>query len=472
MQQDGQGGLPARATLIGKLSKDKKSNEILILDSGNIVLGRPESNLYNGETDLAGMNAIGYFASGVGYSELRLSLNGFKNLNKKANFYYLCSNVYDTKNKEICDRYIVKKVGNYSNYVKIGFISLISEDVVKALPENIRKQYVVVDPIESAKLCIKELKSPKNNVDLVIALTYLGYYDDESIVSSRTLAESVEGIDIIIDGRTAIKFEEPVTVNNTKIYQAFKWGLFLGEIDLSIKNKKIDNSDYKVHPVNYKIDKTASFDILEDDKKTLSAIKNKMSNYDKLINKPIAKIENENLDPKYSKFRETEIGNLICDAMLDYTGVDVAFQNAGGIGTVVIQSGQIKRNGLDDLIKYDNSLVILYLTGDEIIKLLEFSVNNQGKGGFLQVAGIRFVYSKKMGRIIEAKINNQDVIRSNYYKVVINSWLADGGDGYKIFTQIKDKINLSILHREIVYNYLEKLKIYTPFLDGRIKIID
>jgi hypothetical protein len=77
-----------------------------------------------------------------------------------------------------------------------------------------------------------------------------------------------------------------------------------------------------------------------------------------------------------------------------------------------------------------------------------------------------------MGRIIEAKINNQDVIRSNYYKVVINSWLADGGDGYKIFTQIKDKINLSILHREIVYNYLEKLKIYTPFLDGRIKIID
>jgi len=87
-EADDQGGIPARAGLIKKLMDENKGSEFLILDSGGILLGRPESNLYNGETDIAGMNSTGYYASGVGKSELMLSKDGFQSLNDRADFIF------------------------------------------------------------------------------------------------------------------------------------------------------------------------------------------------------------------------------------------------------------------------------------------------------------------------------------------------------------------------------------------------
>jgi len=51
------------------------------------------------------------------------------------------------------------------------------------------------------------------------------------------------------------------------------------------------------------------------------------------------------------------VGNLICDAMLDYTKADVALQNAGGFGDDVLESKNINRMSFDKIIKYDNSIV-------------------------------------------------------------------------------------------------------------------
>lgn len=80
MGQDGQGGIPARAALIKKIIKDKKIgfNNYLILDAGGIIRGRPESNLFNGFPDIFGMDSTGYFASGVGVSELYYGAKYFK----------------------------------------------------------------------------------------------------------------------------------------------------------------------------------------------------------------------------------------------------------------------------------------------------------------------------------------------------------------------------------------------------------
>jgi len=44
------------------------------------------------------------------------------------------------------------------------------------------------------------------------------------------------------------KLDEPVTINNTKICQAYKWGLYLGEIKLKIIDRKIADFQYKLYP--------------------------------------------------------------------------------------------------------------------------------------------------------------------------------------------------------------------------------
>lgn len=471
MQAEGQGGIPARATLIKKLiGSDKKSN-VLILDTGSVFIGRPESDLYNGETDIAGMNAIGYDAVAIGITEIMRPKKEFDNINSIAEFYYISSNLFyksQTGDKEelVGDDYFIKKFGN----VTIGIFSLITEDALLQLPSQYKEDYIIKDPIVTAKEMVNILKT-KKKANIIIALTHLGYYPDDSKIGSRTLASSVKGIDIIIDGVTGLNFTEPVTIENTKIFQVMKWGLYVGEIDITF-DKEITDIKYKTHPVNYKENGVLVGEKLEDDPKVLEAIKKKMKDYDKLTKKKLTKVEKgKTLSTQGIRERETELGNLICDAILDYTKADIAFQNSGGIEQGNIDTDNITRNTFDSIIRYDNSIVTVNLTGREIKEILSYSMSRRGYGSFLQVAGVSFVYSKSNNSFKTIKIKNKEIDYDAIYKVAINSWLANGGDGYKIFID-KKKIDHKRIIREVVYDYIASQKILKPSLNNRIVIED
>ena len=132
----------------------------------------------------------------------------------------------------------------------------------------------------------------------MIGLTTLGYYEDNSKIGSNTLASNVSGIDIIIDGNTGLKIEEPILINKTRIVQAFRYGLFVGEIKLKVDNKKIVDFQYKLHPVNYKEQGQYIGTKLDEDQAVLKAIKGKMGSYDNLLNKKIANIKTGTFDVK------------------------------------------------------------------------------------------------------------------------------------------------------------------------------
>ncbi len=469
-----QGGMPARFSLIKKLSRDRKKSNIIILNSGGIVRGRPESNLYNGIPDIYGMNKIGYYASGAGTSEFYESAERLKDLNKKAKFKFLSSNVVavNEKDRYVCDRYIVKQIGG-SKGVKIGLFSLLTEEAINEISDQAKKDFVIANPIDTAKQIIAELKNKRNEADIVIALTHLGYYPDDANIGSRALASAVDGIDIIIDGRTGLKLDKPVIINNTKICQAFKWGLYLGEIKLTVVDKKISDFRYKLYPVNITDNGKYIEEQIKENSFVSSTIKGKMKNFESRQKSKIAVIDgNAELTTKEVRYKETEIGNLICDALLDYTKADVAIQNAGGIGENKSLSGTINRKSFDEIIKYDNSVVVCTVKGENILRILNYSMTGISTGRFLQVGGIKFNYSKSSKGFSEIYINGEPIDNLKFYKIAINSWLSDGADGYKIFTQIPDKIDYNIIHREVVYNYIEKQKNIKPAIDGRINIID
>ncbi len=474
MGEEKQGGMPARDTLIKKLSKGRKKSNILILNSGGIIRGRPESNLLDGLPDIIGMNNIGYFASGAGTSEFFESAEKLKEINKKARFYLLSSNVIAVNEKEryICDRYVIKEIGGAKG-IKIGIFSVIIENAFNEISENAKKDFVFANPIDTAKQVVGELKGERNKADIIIALTHLGYYPDDLNIGSRTLASSVNGIDIIIDGRTGMNLDEPAIINNTKICQVLKWGLYLGEIKLTVTDKKISDFRYKLYPVNLKKDGKYIDEQIKESNFILSSINGQIGNMDAKLNAEIAKIdENVKLNTKDINNKETEIGNLICDALLDYTKADIAFQNAGGINENESLSGSINRKSFEKIIKYDNSVVVCSIKGEDILKIINFSMNNMGTGSFLQVAGIKFIYSKSAKSFSNVLIGGKPIDNSKFYNVAINSWISDGADGYKIFTQIPDKIDYNIIHREVVYDYLAKIKTIKSVIEERIKIID
>ncbi|MCG8569065.1 MAG: 5'-nucleotidase C-terminal domain-containing protein [Spirochaetes bacterium] len=471
-QQTNVGGMAARGTLLKNLMSDSKAN-YLILDVGGITDGRAESNLFNGLPDITGMNDMKYNASGIGISEIRKNKEFFDTLNNEADFYFLCANLktFDRRQAEImlADPYYVVKIGGFKG-IKVGIFSVITEDAIQYLPEEAKLNFTIKDPIETAKSTVDTLIH-QEKVDMVIGLTYLGYYPDNVKTGSQTLAEQVSGINLIIDGRNGTPISAPYIIGNTYIYQTGKLGLTLGEIQLKIINKEITDFKFIQHPINYKINNHEPPSISEDSK-VLKNITRKMKNLDKLKTTKIASVKDEDLSSQGVYNGETSLGNLICDAMVSYFQIDAAFQNAGGLAEATISANaDINRETFKDIIKYENSVYIARVSGKQLKEILEFSHKRIGYGPFLQVGGLTYTYSKSKRMITQVIVGSETLDENKIYKIAFNSWLAQGGDNYQILQNLVQKEDMGISLDEILYEYLTTKKEINPVITNRINIV-
>jgi len=109
--------------------------------------------------------------------------------------------------------------------------------------------------------------------------------------------------------------------------------------------------------------------------------------------------------------RETNMGNLVADAMLwkaAAAGAQIAIQNGGGI-RVSIPAGPITLGQAMEVLPFGNYLVVLSLIGEQIIAALENGVSQVEKtaGRFPQVAGLKYTWdpAKPAGqRIVSVEV--------------------------------------------------------------------
>ena len=475
MNESGQGGIPARATLVKEEGGSRYKNNVLLLDAGGVFGGRPESNMFNGMPDIVGMNTMKYDCAAIGIPELQRTAKDFELLNQKCEFTYIGANVSImnkiTKRTELLsDDYFIKKVGG----LKVGIFSVITEDAKYLIRPSYQSEYIISDPIKAANSAASKLKREKN-CDIVIALTYLGYYpEDPQAMDTEALANNIKNVDIIIDGRTSIDNEDPDIINEIPIFQVGKWGLSVGEINLIIKNNKVAEWTYKIHPVNRKVngeyvgDKT-----YEDDFVTLAAIKGAMATYDAVAGARLCKVDPDfDFDITAVRFAECDFGNLLCDAVLEYTGADAVLMNTGGIDPKAkVDPNKITRKSFDNVITFDNPVVVIAMTGKEIRDSLQYSINRKGYGSFLQIAGITCDYNSR-GQVFNVCKNGLPLEDHLHYRVAVSSWMLLGGDGYGSLKNCPVKAEASMLIREILYNYAEEKEILTVPKGGRINAID
>lgn len=140
---------------------------------------------------------------------------------------------------------------------------------------------------------------------------------------------------------------------------------------------------------------------------------------------------------------EAPLGNLVTDAMRAGTGSDVAVLNAGALrldGYVL--PGPLTRYNLEALFPYgdDTRVVTVTLTGSRLREVLEHGVSDAsyGRGGFLQVSGVRYVVDRGQpsGQRIVGPITRFDsrlVTVDERLRVALPGYLAcSGGDGYRV----------------------------------------
>lgn len=171
---------------------------------------------------------------------------------------------------------------------------------------------------------------------------------------------------------------------------------------------------------------------------------------------------------------ETNLSNMITEAMLWKTGADIALTNGGGI-RASIPAGEITVGDIISVLPFGNYVVTKELKGSEVIAALEHGISDYPatKGAFPQIAGmkVKFDPSKAPGeRVVKVTMNSgEELLPDSYYLVATNDFMAVGGDDYQMFKDKPEAGNFEGID-EILIDYIKVKGITETEKDGRMSV--
>lgn len=456
------GGIAYLAAKANELRKEKPS---LLLSAGDMIQGNNWANLFQGESVIEWMNEMRFDAMVLGNHEFDFGQEVLKKRISEARFPILGANV---EGVERLKPYVIKELKG----IKVALIGVVTEDVpLSTHPRNVAG----LNFISPMKIIEKYIKELKNKIDVMVVLSHSGYPAD------RMLAEKVEGIDVIVGGHSHTKITKPVSIGKTLIVQAWEHGKALGVVDLTIKDGKVIRSEGRLEEIKPEEGR--------EDRATLALLNKYKGKVDAVLNEKIGEAEVD-LDGENVRKRETNLGNFIADIMRRISGADITLINGGGIRTS-IKKGEVRVKDVYSVLPFDNYIVAIKLTGQQIREALEHGVSavEDEEGRFPQVSGLTFTYSpseKRGSRIKEISVAGHSIDFDREYVVATNDFLAAGGDGYKAFGEaIKSSRDFSVMGgmmkgekvvysdsgrwlRDVVVEYIKELKRIAPTVEGRI----
>ncbi len=183
------------------INKRRTQHPAILLDAGGFCNPAQGSKAaFNLDYFFEGMRMIGYAAAGIGADEIRFGRKRLLERVDRAGFELLSANIYDKRGGAMLGtKYTVIKAGGKKTLigtkggVKIGVFSVALPLFIHEIDPNIPLYYDVLDPRIAALEAVSVLKG--KGCDLIVALSYQGWS------KSLALAESIDGIDIVINGR-------------------------------------------------------------------------------------------------------------------------------------------------------------------------------------------------------------------------------------------------------------------------------
>ncbi|MBO0441220.1 5'-nucleotidase C-terminal domain-containing protein [Candidatus Enterococcus ikei] len=467
-----------------KTYKDLIQPELLI-DAGDAFQGLPISNFSKGMDMVKAMNEVGYDAMAVGNHEFDFGYDTAMKYKKALNFPILSNNTFKDGKLAFEPYKIIEKNGK--TYAIIGVTT--PETATKTHPNNVHG-VTFKDPITETKKAIKDIqKDHAKQIDAYVVTGHLGI-DETTPHEWRgdTLAESLskEFSDLnitVLDGHshTAVNGGKPF--GNVMYTQTGNYlnNVGLVTVDLTDLSKKTAS----LTPADTLAD-------LAEDPAVKAIVDAARANFEKENSKII--IENNpyqfNGERDNVRTRETNLGNLIGDAMFAYgqdgfkNPTDFAVTNGGGI-RANIEPGKVTLGDVIAVMPFGNTISQIEVTGAQVKDMFEFSLRsmaqkdeadnvildeyNQPKlganGGFLHVSSTIRVYydSTKKGSLMPADEGNgtdktivgerilfievqnrktgtfEPIDKKATYHMATNDFLAAGGDGYDMLGGKRDE---------------------------------
>ena len=464
-------GTLVRANTYIKKQREKYGDNLLLIDNGDILQGQPcvywTNYVMPEDENLAAsvINYMKYDAETVGNHDVEPGHKVYDKWIREVRCPLLGANIVkeEYKNGEANPASIYTGLKPYSVHykdgVKIVIIGMLTPAIPNWLNKSIWKGIEFEEMVSCAKKWVKYIQDFERP-DLIFGLFHSGLNggiktDEYEEDATESVAKEVPGFDIIFFGHDHQVHNEWITNKTGKKVLCIDPSCYVknvaeAEIELTYKNGHLTKKDIKGEIVSV-LDEDIDQQMLNHFQPTIDKVK-------KYVNQRIGYFESP-IYTRESFFGNSAFTDLVHNLQMQISKADISF-NAPLSFNMVIQAGDVTQGDMFKLYRYENLLFVLRMTGEEIRKHLEFSYDmwvntmtspddhalrlndaskdDQQRTGFQyytfnfdSACGIDYEVDLTKPDGQKVKIlqmsNGQPFDEKKWYKVVMNSYRANGG---------------------------------------------
>lgn len=473
------GGAAFLAARIAELRREQPAS--VVISTGDLIGASPlVSALFRDEPTIEVMNEIGVDVNAVGNHEFDQGVAELRRLvaggcaatprgefatcahptgrYEGARFPFLAANVIDRDGGTLFAPYLVKVFDG----VRVGFIGAVTRSTPGiVMPRGIAGWRFLA---EAATLNRYAAELRAQGVQAIVAIVHEGGDSDGGIDDCTDPRGEIfdivrrldKAIDVVLSAHTHRAYN--CTIDGRIVIQGASFGRLVSVVDLEIDRASGDviRSSARNLPVpndrNDGPEVLAAFPPLRPVPRVAALIAHYAERAAPLADRPVGRIAGA-FTRLPSAGGDHAAGRLVADAHLAATrlhGAQIAFTNPGGIRTDLAPrtpDGAVSYGDLFAMQPFGNTLVTMTLTGAQLERIIEAQWRPDGERvRFLQPsAGFTYAWSagrRRGARIVPGSIrlDGRPIRPDDRYRVTVNSFLAAGGDGFRLFREGRDRV--------------------------------
>ena len=435
-------------TIMNEVRAELGKENVIYVDGGDSPYNTTLANITLGDVSVAALNALGLDATVLGNHDFDYSFENLLRLAESADYAMLSATTKykDGHQPEGAQSLYPTQFGDYiireAAGLKIGiFGTTDDESAATTLYSNTVDITWDEDLVKSGEVVAKLRDEEK--CDLIIVLSHLHSKNDDLVLQEKDIDISIGGGNDIAGRPTILgenqylvnpgKHGEAVTQINVNVYGGKTTGFVYNQLFLT--NAYEEDADVKalVDEYNAKVDAALE--------QTIGYLAVDLPWSTELV-----------------RCQNSPIANLASDALLDFfkaDGAQICLVNGGGM-RAKLDAGEVSIREVTSVLPFDNNMMLVEASGQTIWDALQNGISAwpTGAGKFLQPSGLSYSFkaSENGNTLTSVTLADGTPLDLNArYKIVINSFLAGGGDGYSMFNLLDDTKPLAEDTQQLVY---------------------
>lgn len=472
------GGAAFLAARIAELRSERRAT--LVVSSGDLVGASPlVSALFRDEPTIEAMNEIGLDLAVVGNHEFDQGVTELRRLvaggcastprgalatcahpagrYEGARFPFLAANVVDREGELLFAPYLVKTLDG----VRIGFIGVVTRSTPGiVMPRGIAGWRFRA---EAATLNRYAHELRAQGVRTIVAVIHEGGEADGGIDGCANprgpIFDIVRRLDkairVVLSAHTHRAYN--CTIDGRSVIQGASFGRLVSVVDLELDRGSGELLRARARNLPVPNDRNddpevrAAFPPLDPAPRVAALVAHYAERAAPLAGQPVGRIAAA-FTRQADAGGDHAAGRLVADAQLAATrmhGAQMALTNPGGIRTDLVPraGGVVTYGDLFAMQPFGNTLVTMTLTGAQLERVLEAQWRRDGERVLFLQPSSGFTYAWSAERPLGARvvpgsmrIDGRPVRADARYRVTVNSFLAEGGDGFRIFREGRDRV--------------------------------